>query len=50
MEAWLIEKGNVHVLAFFPVVAISTNFSTKILRYKASEKIQDNQKYYPLVR
>jgi hypothetical protein len=33
--------GNInYVLAFFPVVAISTNFSTKTLRYKGSKKIR----------
>jgi hypothetical protein len=33
------KKGIICGLAFFPVVAISSNLSTKILRYKGNKKI-----------
>jgi hypothetical protein len=31
-------NGIISVLAFFPVVAISTNLSTKLLKHKANKK------------
>jgi hypothetical protein len=33
------KKGIIRGLAFFPVVAISSNLSTKILRCKGNKKI-----------
>ncbi len=38
------ENGIIRVLAFFPVVAISTNLSTRLLWYKANKNNQDDQK------
>ena len=32
------KKGNIRGLAFFPVVAISTNLSTNLLGYKETKK------------
>jgi len=39
MGSWLIEKMEFSaVLAFFPVVAIRTNLSTQLLRYKETKR------------
>jgi hypothetical protein len=37
------KKGIIRGLAFFPVVAISTNFSTKLLLHKGNKKIPGKQ-------
>lgn len=36
-------NGTVKFLAFFPVVAIITNLSTRILLHKSNKKNQDGQ-------
>jgi hypothetical protein len=38
------KNGIISGLAFFPVVAISTNLSTRLLWHKASENFQEKQK------
>jgi hypothetical protein len=44
------KSGIVIVLAFFPVVAISTNLSTRLLWHKANKNIPDDQKRVQVVR
>jgi hypothetical protein len=43
-------RGIISGLAFFPVVAISTNLSTRFYWHKANKNISDKQKINQVVR